>query len=56
MFSVLSDLVWRGQKTALPGGGILACEIYHKLLSGATTEHLEESGRGGGIRDFVNCK
>jgi hypothetical protein len=53
---VLSNLVWRA-KYGPPGGGFLACEIYHKLLSGATREHLEESGRNRfELQTRINCK
>ena len=34
-----------GAKNCPAGRGILACEIYHKLLSGATSGHLEVLGR-----------
>src|SRR5258705_13821434 len=45
-----SELGGRRLGNPLFRAGLLACEIYHKLLSGATTEHLEESGRSESAR------
>jgi hypothetical protein len=45
IISCALNLGWAGAFWALDGGVLFACEIYHKLLSGATMELLEDLGR-----------